>query len=120
MAGAGEDVLTLGFVIEGSTPKTLLIRGVGPTLAQFSVAGLLADPQLKIFDQQRRQVHDNNDWGGGGTFVTAFARAGAFALPPDSKDAALLVNLSPGLYTAQVSGVGNTTGVALAEIYEVP
>ena len=48
------------------------------------------------------------------------AQVGAFALPANSRDAALLVTLEPGAYTAQVSGVGNTAGVALVEIYEVP
>jgi hypothetical protein len=44
---------------------------------------------------------------------------GAFSLPANSKDAAILVTLEPGAYTAQVSGVGSTTGTALIEIYEV-
>ena len=45
---------------------------------------------------------------------------GAFALSDGSKDCALLLYLAPGSYTAQISGVANTTGVALVEVYEVP
>jgi hypothetical protein len=52
--------------------------------------------------------------------AAAFTRVGAFALPAGSRDAALLATLPPGAYTAQVSGVGGTTGVALVEVYEVP
>ncbi len=52
--------------------------------------------------------------------VAAASQAGAFALPANAADAAILINLAPGAYTAQVSGVGGTTGVALVEVYEVP
>jgi hypothetical protein len=52
--------------------------------------------------------------------VAAAVRVGAFALPDGSKDCALLLYLAPGSYTAQISGVANTTGVALVEVYEVP
>ena len=52
--------------------------------------------------------------------AAAAVRVGAFALPDGSKDCALLLYLAPGSYTAQISGVANTTGVALVEVYEVP
>ena len=55
-----------------------------------------------------------------GFVVSTFAQVGAFALAADSKDSALIVTLPPGGYTAQVSGVGGTTGIALVEVYEVP
>jgi hypothetical protein len=51
--------------------------------------------------------------------TNAFARAGAFPISSFSRDAALLVSLVPGTYTAQVSGVNDTTGVALVEVYEL-
>lgn len=121
--GAGENILIAGFVIEGAVPKTVLIRGVGPGLVPLgiSAAGVLADPQLRLFSGAGLVLQENNDWGGGAELTAAFTRVGAFALPSaSSKDAALLVTLSPGNYTAQVSGVNNTTGVALVEVYEVP
>ena len=62
----------------------------------------------------------NDNWGGGSSLAAAFTQVGAFALAPDSRDAALLVTLEPGNYTVQVSGAGGTTGVALVEVYEVP
>jgi hypothetical protein len=65
-------------------------------------------------------LQGNDDWGGTTELSAAFGAVGAFALPTGSRDAALLVTLPPGSYTAQVSGVTNTTGVALVEIYELP
>ncbi len=118
--GTGADVLIVGFATGGSTPKTLLIRGVGPTLGTFGVPDVLADPQLQLFNQDGAVINQNNDWGGGATLSAASAAVGAFPLPAGSRDAVLLVTLPPGSYTAQVSGVGNTTGVALVEVYEGP
>jgi hypothetical protein len=121
--GTGENILIAGFVIDGTAPKTVLIRAVGPGLVPLGVSasGVLADPQLRLFSGAGQVLQENNDWGGGTELLNSFARVGAFALPAaTSKDAALLVTLAPGGYTAQVSGVGNTTGVALIEVYEVP
>ena len=121
--GTGSELLITGFVIAGSEPKRLLIRGVGPALAGFGVGGVLADPQLALYRQGSSAVlRQNDDWGLGGATApaAAAAQAGAFALPANSRDAALLVVLEPGAYTAQISGAGGGTGVALLELYDVP
>jgi len=120
--GTGENVLIAGFVISGNAPKKLLIRGVGPTLASYGVTGALADPRLDVYDSANHLLTGNDDWGSGGVAVlrAAFTAAAEFDLPDSSKDAALLVYLAPGLYSAVVSGVGGLTGGALIEIYEVP
>ena len=116
--GAG---LTAGFVLGGDSPTTVLIRAVGPGLAAFGVPGTVVDPQLTLFNSASTKIGENNDWGGTAALTDAFARVGAFALPAvSSKDAALLVRLPPGLYTVEVSGLANTTGVALVEVYAVP
>jgi len=117
--GTGDDILIAGFSISGSTNRTVLIRAVGPTLGTFNVPGALANPRLELYAGANR-ILENDDWGGTAVLSTAFAAVAAFALPADSRDAAILVTLAPGSYTAQVSGVGNTTGVALVEVYEVP
>lgn len=117
--GSGDDILIAGFVIAGSSNRTVLIRAVGPTLDVFGVPGVLANPKLELFNGSTR-IYENDDWGGAAVYSQAFAATGAFALPTNSQDAVLLVNLAPGNYTAQVSGVGGTTGVALVEVYEVP
>lgn len=122
--GTGGDILIAGFVIQGDAPKQLLIRAVGPTLAAFGVGDVLADPQLALFrNGTAAALQQNDNWlaaPNAAQLGLAGAQVGAFALPPASRDAALLVTLPPGAYTAQVSGVGGGTGVALVEIYEVP
>ena len=76
---------------------------------------MLADPKLDLY-RGSSLLLTNDNWSGTPALNGAFAQVGAFALPPDSKDAALLVTLQPGTYSAQVSGIDATTGVALAEI----
>jgi hypothetical protein len=120
MAGSGANVLTVGFVIAGPSPKTVLIRGIGPALAGFSVAGALADPQLTVFDQNESVVGYNDNWGGTAALQDAFSSVAAFSLPAASADSALVVTLNPGAYTAQVRGAGGSTGIALLEVYEMP
>lgn len=127
----GDGVLIGGFVISGVTPKRVLIRGIGPGLATFGVGGTLADPNLTVYSGTT-MVARNNDWSSpttidplqpvatAGEVSTAALSVGAFALSGGSKDAAVLVTLAPGSYTAQVNGVGTASGVALVEIYEVP
>jgi hypothetical protein len=119
----GEGTLIAGLVIVGSAPNTVLIRGVGPTLAVFGVTGVLADPTIAVFSGTTR-IASNDNWETGTNtvpqMIAANAQVGAFALQAGSKDAALLVTLPPGNYTVQVTGVANTTGVALVEVYDVP
>lgn len=120
--GLNENVLVAGFAIVGNRPQTVLIRAVGPTLSAFGVTGVLADPKLELRSSgQAAPLASNDDWAGTATLKAAFAAQGAFPLPTDaSKDAALLVTLEPGNYSVQVSGVAETVGEALLEIYEVP
>ena len=117
----GDGALIAGLVIAGNAPKTVLIRGVGPTLATFGVTGVLVDPQIAVFSGST-QIASNDNWGVGTStaaqIASATAQVGDFPLPAGSKDAALLVTLQPGSYTVVVTGVGNTTGNALVEIYD--
>jgi hypothetical protein len=117
---AGDGALIGGFVVTGNAPKTLLIRGVGPALTAFGVAGALADPALTIY-QGSEALATNAGWANRAAIAAAGTQVGAFALAAGSRDAALLVTLSPGSYTAQVKAAQVTSsGVALIEIYEVP
>ena len=123
LAGTGAQTLIAGFVLSGNVPKTYIIRGIGPGLAQFGVTGTLASPRLELHTTVNNQdaiVASNAGWGGAQALSAAFAQVAAFPLSAASADAALLISLAPGSYTAQVTGVGGTTGVALVEIYEVP
>ncbi|BET66413.1 hypothetical protein ASA1KI_13310 [Opitutales bacterium ASA1] len=123
--GAGDDVLILGFVVEGSTPIKVLVRAVGPSLAAFGLdpSGVLAEPLLRVFRSvggESVPVATNQGWTTSGqtsSLAAASAEVGAFALQPASRDAALLLTLDPGVYTAVVSGADGGTGIALAEVY---
>jgi hypothetical protein len=100
----------------------LLIRAIGPALAGFGVSGVLADPQITLFNNNSVAVDTNDNWSSSNAtpISAATTQVGAFPLSNGSKDAALLVTLGNGAYTAQISGVGGTAGVALVEVYEVP
>jgi hypothetical protein len=116
----GDGALIGGFVVTGNSPKTLLIRGIGPALTGFGVAGALADPALTIY-QDSKVITTNEGWANSAAIATAAIQTGAFALPSGSKDAAVLITLNPGAYSAQVKSAKNaSSGVALIEIYEVP
>jgi peroxiredoxin len=127
--GTGADVLTGGFVIRGTSPRRLLIRGVGPTLGSLGVTGTLADPKLEVIRQgDTTPLTTNDNWSTpvapatatAAELTAAFGSVGAFALTAGSRDAALIVTLPPGTYTAQVSGVNNTVGIAIVEVYDLP
>lgn len=118
LVGTGDNILIAGFVVDGSVGKTLLIRAVGPTLGSFGVPGTLVDPKLEIFNAATQKVVENDNWSP--TLASLATSVGAFPLLTGSRDAALLITLPPGAYSAQVSGVGGGTGEALVEVYEVP
>lgn len=118
--GIGSDALIAGFVLAGPQPKPVLVRAVGPTLARFEVKSALAAARLEIF-QGATSLKVGTDWGAASdaaALAATAARVGAFALAADSRDAALLLTLGPGSYTAVVSGQNNATGVSLVEVYD--
>ena len=120
--GLGSEALIVGFVYRGAVPARLLIRGVGPSLTAYGVQGALADPVLTVRALDTLTVTgENDDWAGTTALKAAFAAAGAFSLSSDtSRDAAIVVEIEPGSYTATVSGVQQGTGVALVEVYQLP
>lgn len=119
--GTNDDVLIAGFVVRGSTAKTVLIRAVGPGLINFGVGGTLANPKLQLYPAGTdTPIAENEDWGGDPQIATTAASVGAFPLVNGaSTDAAMLITLPPGNYSAKVSGSDGGTGVALVEVYEV-
>ncbi|MBE2212256.1 MAG: hypothetical protein IAE82_00175, partial [Opitutaceae bacterium] len=121
--GIGDQVLIPGFVVGGTAPRTFLIRAVGPTLGgpRFNVPGTVADPVLSLYDRNQVQLFSNDNWGESANvdaIRAAAARLYAFRLDDGSRDAALLVTLQPGLYTAKAAGAADTTGIALVEVYD--
>jgi hypothetical protein len=117
------DKLTAGFVIGGSTAKTVLIRAIGPGVAvpPFNVTGTIADPQLTVFNISSVAIASNDNWGGNATLVSAVSSVGAFQVADaSSTDAMLLITLPPGNYSAQVGGANNAGGSVIVEVYDVP
>jgi hypothetical protein len=112
----GAAVLTAGFVIAGNGPMRLLVRAVGPTLAAFGLSGVVTDPRLDVFSGGAIAFVTNSGWGNA-ALADAARRAGAFALPANSRDAAVLMTLEPGAYTAQLASVSGATGIGMIEIY---
>jgi beta-glucanase (GH16 family) len=122
LVGTGSNVLIAGFVVGGPDPKTVLVRASGPALAAapFNVPGTLADPELQVFSGST-VLESNSGWGGDPGIAAAAASVSAFAWPdPTSNDAAVLMTLQPGAYTAIVSGASGDTGVSLLEVYDIP
>jgi hypothetical protein len=120
---ANDNPLIAGFVIGGSTAKTLMIRAIGPFLSQFFGAAAMSDPQLELYSSASSTVPQltNDNWGGSALITSTGSSVGAFSLTDlASKDAVLLVTLDPGVYSAKVTGVNNASGITLVEIYEIP
>ena len=117
--GTGADIMIAGLVIGPGDPETVLIRAVGPSLVPFNVTGVLAEPVLSLFDSSGTLIQSNQGWGNGNATAAVMASVGAFPLITGSADSALVATLPAGSYSAEVSGLDGTTGVALLEVYEV-
>lgn len=122
---AGERALVAGFVVSGHEPKRLLVRGVGAGLQAYGVNGTVADPVVKVY-RNDEVVAQNDNWeaqaagGASSAEVAAAAQAvSAFPLSAGAKDAAVLVTLPPGAYSAMVTPADGAAGIGLVEVYEV-
>jgi len=111
----GDSVLIGGFIIGGSGNKEVLLRALGPTLTQFGVTGVLADPTMELHNGAGTLIASNNNWKD--TQQAAISATGL--APPNDLESAILSNLASGNYTAIVRGKNNTTGVALVEVYDL-
>ncbi len=116
--------LIAGFAVAGHAPQPLLIRAVGPTLAAFGVPVPLADPQLELHaavDGVDTVLARNDDWGTASNareVAAAAAATGAFALPAESLDAALVLPVAPRGHSVVVGRRAGESGLALVEIYD--
>ena len=115
---ANSDV-TVGFVITGDTPRTVLLRAIGPGLTKFEVPDALSDPRLILLTGQTEEV-GNNDWRGLESVRAAAETGGAFPLDNLSADAAFITTLPPGPYTARVTAANQQSGIVLIEVYLLP
>jgi hypothetical protein len=114
--GTDQNVMIAGFITEGGNGSTqVVVRGLGPTLTQFGVSGALADPALTLVDSNGNIVRGNNNWKD--SQQVAIQATGL--APSDDLEAAIIVTVAPGNYTAILSGNGGGTGIALVEVYKL-
>jgi len=113
--GTGDNILIGGVIVGGNMSKPVVVRALGPTLTQFGVTGVLQNPYLELRNANGNLVEANNDWQQSPEAATISADGKA---PPDAKESAMAPTLSPGNYTALVTGVGGTTGTGLIEVYD--
>jgi hypothetical protein len=115
---SGEGVMIGGFIIQGNAPKTVLIRAVGPNLANYGVNGVLTDPVMDVYrSSDGVRIAQNDNWQTQTIASDVSAIAATGLAPADSRESALLLTLPPGAYTAVVSGKGGVTGVGIVEVY---
>jgi hypothetical protein len=115
--GTGQNLLIGGFIISGG-PKLVLVRVLGPGLANYGVTAPLTDPSVTLY-QGQTAIASNTGWQNQASAGTVAEIQATHLSPPDSGDDAILVELEPGAYTAIVSGASGDTGTALVEVYEV-
>lgn len=114
LVGTGPNVGIAGFIVRGTTAKSLVARGIGPSLT--SVPNALADPVIELYNGAGQLFGRNDNWRDG----PEAARLQAIGLAPSNdKESALLGSLNQGAYTVVLSGAGNTSGVGLVEIYDI-
>jgi hypothetical protein len=114
----GENVLIGGFIVVGSAPKTVVLRGIGPSLNVNGqpVPGTLPDPALELHDGAGNTIDFNDDWMSNPQKQQIINNGLA---PSDTRESALLESLQPGAYTAILSGANNATGIGLVELYDI-
>ncbi len=121
----GVDELTMigGFIIQGSVPKTVVVRVLGPSLAAYGLSPIAKDPAFRLNGPDGYQVNYNNDWGFASDETYAALVATGLA-PTDPLESAIIMSLDPGAYTAVLEPGGgglntNYNGYALIEVYDV-
>lgn len=114
--GLGQNVLIGGFIIQGAQAKQLIIRAIGPSLSANGITGAISDPMLALHNSAGGVVASNDDWQEGPQ-ASQIQNLG-FA-PGKSAESAMMVTLSPGSYTAIVSGFNGAQGIGLIEAYEM-
>jgi hypothetical protein len=103
-----------GFIINGSGPKAVVLRGMGPFLASFGVTNFLADPVLELRDSSSTLIRKNDNWKDDQRSLIE----GTIFQPTNDNESVIVASLSPGAYTALLTGKDQTTGVGLVEVYD--
>ena len=114
--GADEDSLIGGFIVSGTAAKTVVLRAIGPSLANSGVSGAVDDPKLTLYDSTGTPIGSNDDWE---TAANAAELTASGLAPTDARESALLTTLEPGLYTAVITGKDPAPGIGLVEVYDL-
>jgi len=119
-----DNVMIGGFIVQGTQPKRVIIRAIGPELSQYGVPDPLQDPTLELHDGTGALIGRNDNWqttiiGGVITHDQVQDIINSGLAPGDPRESAIIADLPAGNYTAIVRGVNNTTGVALVEVYDL-
>ena len=120
----GDNVMIGGFIVQGTEPKRVIIRAIGPELTQYGIPDALANPTLELHNGTGALIASNDNWQHtiiGGIITAPQVRdiLESGHAPGDPRESAIIAELPPGNYTAIVRGVNNTTGVALVEVYDL-
>jgi hypothetical protein len=114
----GDNILDGGFILGPDTNggASVVVRAIGPSLASQNVSNPLLDPLLEVHNQNGDIIASNDNWADGSDAQTITDDG---LNPSDPNESALLLIPQPGQFTAVVSGVGDTTGVGLVEVYNL-
>ncbi len=113
---AGDNVVIGGFIISGTDPKTVVLRGLGPSLSDFGLSGVIGDPVLSVYDSSGAVIATNDNW----QMDPGQAEIAANGLEPASPfESATLQTLAPGAYTVTVAGKNAGQGIGLLELYDL-
>jgi hypothetical protein len=119
-----DNVMIGGFIVQGTQPKRVIVRAIGPELTQYGIPKALANPTLELHAGNGAKIASNDNWQTtiiGGIITTNQVRdiMNSGYAPGDGRESAIIADLAPGNYTAIVRGVDNLTGIALVEVYDL-
>jgi hypothetical protein len=112
--GTGDNLMIGGFIITGTGPKAVVLRGMGPSLAGSGISNFLADPVLELRDSSGALIRKNDNWKDDQRNLIE----GTVFQPTNDNESVIVATLDPGAYTALLTGKDQTTGVGLVEIYD--
>jgi uncharacterized protein GlcG (DUF336 family) len=120
----GNDVMIGGFIVQGTGPKSVIVRAIGPELTPFGIPNALSDPTLELHNGAGALIASNDNWqttviGGIITSNQVSAIQDSGHAPTQPSESAIIATLPPGNYTAIVRGKNNSIGVALVEVYDL-
>jgi len=120
----GENVMIGGFIVQGTGPKRVIIRAIGPELTQYGISNALGNPTLELHNRTGAVIASNDNWQT--TILSGIITSNQVSdiqssghAPTAASESAIVADLQPGNYTAIVRGVNNTAGVALVEVYSL-